>query len=121
MDKSITTAEYGSHETLSSRGKIDFCLWRVKENKDKRVEIVVEAEISHLPCVDVIQAMNEQIGELPNILLCKAFEGKAKKNNLGRISFFSIDEDDHFSSFDISEREDSFEGCSIDDLNLPRE
>lgn len=57
VDKSISTAEYGSHESLSSRGNIEYCVWRIKKTETKNLEIVVETEINHLPCADIYQAM----------------------------------------------------------------
>lgn len=43
LDKSVATAEYGSHESSSSRGNIEYCLWRVRACKEGGVEVVAEA------------------------------------------------------------------------------
>lgn len=40
---------------------------------------------------------------------------------MGKNSFFSLDEEDHFTSFDVSNKDDSFEGCSIENLDLPKD
>lgn len=42
------------------------------------IEILVEAEINHLPCVDICEAMSEQIGEIENIVLCRGMQKKTR-------------------------------------------
>ena len=64
IDKSIATSEYGSHENSNSRGKIEYCIWRIKQKSHDCVELIVEIELTHIPSVDVYLAMSEQIGEI---------------------------------------------------------
>ena len=78
VDKSISSLEYGSHQTSSSRGNIEYILWRITLTSVNTIEILVEAEISHLPCVDICQAMSEQIGEIENIVLCRGIQKKTR-------------------------------------------
>ena len=42
IDKSIATSEYGSHENTNSRGKIEYCIWRIKQKSHDCVELIVE-------------------------------------------------------------------------------
>ena len=47
IDKSISTIEYGSHQASGNRGKVEYCLWRVRTGANGVVELVVEAEVSY--------------------------------------------------------------------------
>lgn len=40
IDKSISTLEYGSHETNKSRGNIEYCIWRIGPSTN-RIQVLV--------------------------------------------------------------------------------
>jgi hypothetical protein len=95
IDKSISTVEYGSHETSKSRGNIEFCIWRIQKTGKDQLQVMVECEITHVDCANLCDIICEQIGELEKIVLCKAPQGRSairssmefENNELEAISF----------------------------------